>query len=186
MTVTAAAWPVCTICYEDLRPLSDQHLHCLPACGHVFHALWFVSPLSPSLSVPFLFTLAWIQQWPANSGPRLTDWPSIMSAAWSNGWSTALGARRSAPAPSASSPAAPRTRRLASTSAPPARARPRPAPPREAPPGARTRRRSPPRSPGWSRRRRRSARWSRSSARASTISSPRLVLTSPFPICELH
>ncbi|CAO2176497.1 unnamed protein product [Urochloa humidicola] len=35
----AAAWPVCTICYEDLRPLSDQHLHCLPACGHVFHAL---------------------------------------------------------------------------------------------------------------------------------------------------
>ncbi|CAO2189806.1 unnamed protein product [Urochloa humidicola] len=34
-----AAWPVCTICYEDLRPLSDQHLHCLPACGHVFHAL---------------------------------------------------------------------------------------------------------------------------------------------------
>ncbi|KAG0522480.1 hypothetical protein BDA96_07G040800 [Sorghum bicolor] len=40
MTVAAAAaWPVCTICYEDLRPLSDQHLHCLPACGHVFHAL---------------------------------------------------------------------------------------------------------------------------------------------------
>ncbi|RLN05261.1 hypothetical protein C2845_PM13G03020 [Panicum miliaceum] len=39
MTATAAAWPVCTICYEDLRPLSDQHLHCLPACGHVFHAL---------------------------------------------------------------------------------------------------------------------------------------------------
>ncbi|PAN33603.1 hypothetical protein PAHAL_6G032700 [Panicum hallii] len=37
--MTAAAWPVCTICYEDLRPLSDQHLHCLPACGHVFHAL---------------------------------------------------------------------------------------------------------------------------------------------------
>ncbi|XP_062196064.1 uncharacterized protein LOC133899133 [Phragmites australis] len=35
----AAAWPVCTICYEDIRPLSDQHLHCLPACGHVFHAL---------------------------------------------------------------------------------------------------------------------------------------------------
>uniref|UniRef100_A0A0E0LR89 RING-type domain-containing protein n=1 Tax=Oryza punctata TaxID=4537 RepID=A0A0E0LR89_ORYPU len=35
----AAAWPVCTICYDDLRPLSDQHLHCLPACGHVFHAL---------------------------------------------------------------------------------------------------------------------------------------------------
>ncbi|XP_062191656.1 uncharacterized protein LOC133895384 [Phragmites australis] len=35
----AAAWPVCTICYEDLRPLSDQHLHCLPSCGHVFHAL---------------------------------------------------------------------------------------------------------------------------------------------------
>ncbi|KAL6659314.1 hypothetical protein ACP70R_003354 [Stipagrostis hirtigluma subsp. patula] len=39
MTAGAAAWPVCTICYEDLRPLSDQHLHCLPACGHVFHAL---------------------------------------------------------------------------------------------------------------------------------------------------
>ncbi|KAF8712889.1 hypothetical protein HU200_028667 [Digitaria exilis] len=37
--IAAAAWPVCTICYEDLRPLSDQHLHCLPACGHVFHAL---------------------------------------------------------------------------------------------------------------------------------------------------
>ncbi|KAL5204501.1 hypothetical protein ABZP36_009372 [Zizania latifolia] len=37
--MAAAAWPVCTICYEDLRPLSDQHLHCLPACGHVFHAL---------------------------------------------------------------------------------------------------------------------------------------------------
>jgi hypothetical protein len=43
----AAAWPVCTICYEDLRPLSDQHLHCLPACGHVFHALWFVLHLAP-------------------------------------------------------------------------------------------------------------------------------------------
>ncbi|XP_051201282.1 uncharacterized protein [Lolium perenne] len=37
--MTAAAWPVCTICYEDLRPLSDQHLYCLPSCGHVFHAL---------------------------------------------------------------------------------------------------------------------------------------------------
>ncbi|GJN12450.1 hypothetical protein PR202_ga30729 [Eleusine coracana subsp. coracana] len=35
----AAAWPVCTICYEDLRPLSDQHICCLPSCGHVFHAL---------------------------------------------------------------------------------------------------------------------------------------------------
>ncbi|KAI4964166.1 hypothetical protein ZWY2020_006954 [Hordeum vulgare] len=37
--MTAAAWPVCTICYEDLRPLSDQHIYCLPSCGHVFHAL---------------------------------------------------------------------------------------------------------------------------------------------------
>ncbi|KQJ95425.1 uncharacterized protein LOC100821625 isoform X2 [Brachypodium distachyon] len=37
--MTAAAWPVCTICYDDLRPLSDQHLHCIPSCGHVFHAL---------------------------------------------------------------------------------------------------------------------------------------------------
>ncbi|GJN39674.1 hypothetical protein PR202_gb28807 [Eleusine coracana subsp. coracana] len=35
----AAAWPVCTICYEDLRPLSDQHIYSLPSCGHVFHAL---------------------------------------------------------------------------------------------------------------------------------------------------
>jgi hypothetical protein len=41
---TAAAWPVCTICYEDLRPLSDQHLYCLPSCGHVFHALWSRPP----------------------------------------------------------------------------------------------------------------------------------------------
>lgn len=48
----AAAGPVCTICYEDLRPLSDQHLHCLPACGHVFHALWYVSSPTPTLS-PF-------------------------------------------------------------------------------------------------------------------------------------
>ncbi|KAF0900408.1 hypothetical protein E2562_031595 [Oryza meyeriana var. granulata] len=31
----------------DLRPLSDQHLHCLPACGHVFHALWFPLPSPP-------------------------------------------------------------------------------------------------------------------------------------------
>jgi hypothetical protein len=51
----AAAWPVCTICYEDLRPLSDQHLHCLPACGHVFHALWSVSSSPSRLPPLFLF-----------------------------------------------------------------------------------------------------------------------------------
>ena len=158
----AAAWPVCTICYEDLRPLSDQHLHCLPACGHVFHALWSVPSLLRSFS---------IQRWLAGSPRSLLDPPA--RAAWSNGWSTAPAARRSAPAPSASSPAAPRTRRPASTSSPPARARPRPTPPRRTPPRAPTRRRSPPSSRGWSRRRRPSARWLRSSAMASRTSTPR-------------
>ena len=61
MTAAAAAWPVCTICYEDLRPLSDQHLHCLPACGHIFHALWSVSFLLLP-SVPFRSSDGWLTQ----------------------------------------------------------------------------------------------------------------------------
>jgi hypothetical protein len=52
--MTAAAWPVCTICYEDLRPLSDQHLYCLPSCGHVFHALWSALPCHLPESISLL------------------------------------------------------------------------------------------------------------------------------------
>lgn len=163
----AAAWPVCTICYEDLRPLSDQHLHCLPACGHVFHALWSVSSPSPlPPPVPFRSSNVWLD--------RGLSFRSPTRAAWSNGWSTARAERRSEPAPSASRPAAPRTRRPASTSSPPARARPRRDPPRRRiPPGDPTGRRSPTRSPAWSRRRRPSAGSSRSSGTASRTSMPR-------------
>ncbi|KAL6857052.1 hypothetical protein ACP4OV_018434 [Aristida adscensionis] len=81
MTAAAAAWPVCTICYEDLRPLSDhQHLHCLPACGHVFHALWSGSFSSPSpQSLPFLatFLVPILRQWlryGSRFGASLEQW----------------------------------------------------------------------------------------------------------------
>ncbi|KAI4972756.1 hypothetical protein ZWY2020_003681 [Hordeum vulgare] len=62
--MTAAAWPVCTICYEDLRPLSDQHIYCLPSCGHVFHALWS-APHRPSPQIR-LFSPVLSSRWPAN------------------------------------------------------------------------------------------------------------------------
>lgn len=40
---------VCSICYEDLKPLVD-HLQAISVCGHVFHELWFVFPIRFSSS----------------------------------------------------------------------------------------------------------------------------------------
>nr|XP_009411152.1 PREDICTED: E3 ubiquitin-protein ligase TRAIP-like isoform X3 [Musa acuminata subsp. malaccensis] len=41
---TTGSKPICTICYEDLKPLVE-HLQAAPICGHVFHELclqqWF-------------------------------------------------------------------------------------------------------------------------------------------------
>ncbi|RWW81710.1 hypothetical protein BHE74_00009864 [Ensete ventricosum] len=35
---TRGSKPICTICYEDLKPLVE-HLQAVPICGHVFHEL---------------------------------------------------------------------------------------------------------------------------------------------------
>ncbi|XP_020113254.1 E3 ubiquitin-protein ligase TRAIP [Ananas comosus] len=35
---TASQKPICTICYEDLKPVLED-LHSIPVCGHVFHEL---------------------------------------------------------------------------------------------------------------------------------------------------
>lgn len=32
---------ICSICYEDLKPVVE-HLQAISACGHVFHELWLV------------------------------------------------------------------------------------------------------------------------------------------------
>ncbi|OAY73422.1 hypothetical protein ACMD2_21832 [Ananas comosus] len=45
---TASQKPICTICYEDLKPVLED-LHSIPVCGHVFHELWYPLLLSSLL-----------------------------------------------------------------------------------------------------------------------------------------
>jgi hypothetical protein len=46
---TTFAKAICSICYEDLKPIVED-IQAISICGHVFHELWFLS-LSLSLSL---------------------------------------------------------------------------------------------------------------------------------------
>ena len=54
---------ICSICYEDLKPLSE-YLQAITPCGHVFHEHWSVS-LSMNI-----FINAWINKWKV----RIWNW----------------------------------------------------------------------------------------------------------------
>lgn len=82
---------ICSICYEDLNPILED-LQAISICGHVFHELWFLFSLSllhftAPLSIFQSFLLSYI---------CFVFCLSPNSSAFSNGWSTALQARKAA------------------------------------------------------------------------------------------